>query len=65
MTLPIAKEWEKILSVLKASIKLMKEKPELNHNSTTASYGMAAKIPDKSVLNDFANIFTGLVLDTL
>lgn len=65
MTLPLAKEWEKILSVLKASIKLIKEKPELNHNSTTASYGMAAKIPDKSVLNDLANTIMGLNLDTL
>jgi len=42
----IALEWRKVFEAIKASIELMKEKPELNHNSNVATYGMAAKVPD-------------------
>jgi len=46
MTMCLALNWRKIFEAIKASIKLMKEKPELNHNSNVATYGMAAKVPD-------------------
>jgi len=65
MTLPLAQEWQKILHALKAAIKLMKEKPELNHNSTVATYGLAATIPDQTFLNGLTKIHTAAMLDTL
>lgn len=43
----------------------MKDKPELNHNSKTASYGMCAKIPDQTFLNGIINMHTEALLDTL
>jgi hypothetical protein len=46
MTLAMAADWQKMVKDIKTSVKEMKEKPELNHNSTVATYGMTAKIPD-------------------
>jgi hypothetical protein len=50
---------------IKTSVKEMKEKPELNHNSTVATYGMTAKIPDESFVNDICKIHSAAVLDAL
>ena len=65
MTFPLAQEWQKILQALKSSIKLMKEKPELNHNNMVATYGLAANVPDQSFLNGLTKIHTAAMLDTL
>jgi len=43
----------------------MKEKPELNHNSMVATYGLAAKVPDKTLLNGLTNLHTAALLDSL
>lgn len=65
MTLAMAADWQKLVKDIKTSIKEMKEKPELNHNSFVATYGMAAKIPDESFVNDICNIYSAAVLDAL
>lgn len=65
MTIPLAQEWPKILTALKASIKTMREKPELNHNSTVATYGLAANVPDQTFLNGLTKLHTAAMLDTI
>ena len=65
MTLPLAQDWQKILQVLKSSIKLMKEKPELNHNNMVATYGLAATVPDQTFLNGLTKLHTAAMLDSL
>jgi hypothetical protein len=61
----IALEWRKVFEAIKASIKLMKEKPELNHNSNVATYGMAAKVPDQGFIDNLLKIYIACNLDTL
>ncbi len=65
MTLAMAADWQKMVKDIKTSVKEMKEKPELNHNSTVATYGMTAKIPDESFVNDICKIHSAAVLDAL
>jgi hypothetical protein len=50
---------------MKICIKLMKEKPELNHGSTVATYGMTAKIPDERFINEMTKLHSGALLDAL
>ena len=64
-TLASAGQWHKFVSDMKACIALMKKKPELNHNSTVATYGMTAKVPDTAFLGNIANLHTAALLDTL
>jgi len=49
---------------LKLAIKDLKEDPSLNHTGDTAVYGMAAQIPDKSLLNDFIVTVLEEILET-
>jgi hypothetical protein len=35
-------DWKEFVKVVKDSVLMMKEQPELNHNSNVATYGMAA-----------------------
>lgn len=65
MTMPLALEWEKVFKAIKASVKLMKQKPELNHNSNVASYGMAAMVPDAAFLNNMLKLHSAAILDAL
>jgi len=65
MTLATASEWKKFVKDLKVSIKEMKDKPELNHNSTVATYGMSAKIPDESFMNEMVKLHSAALLDSL
>jgi len=44
---------------------MMKEDPALNHNSSVASYGMAATIPDGSLFDQFIKDHSAVLLDTL
>jgi hypothetical protein len=50
MTIGIATKWQKLVGDLKKSVKKMKDDPKLNTNSTVATYGMTAKIPDDTFL---------------
>ncbi len=50
---------------IKTSVKEMKEKPELNHNQTIATYGLTAKIPDDNFLNDIVKLHSAAILDAL
>lgn len=50
---------------IKKCIKLMRQKPELNHNSNVATYGMAAKVPDASFLNNIVKLHSAAVVDAL
>jgi len=43
----------------------MKQKPELNHNSNVASYGMAAMVPDAAFLNNMLKSHSAAILDAL
>lgn len=43
----------------------MKDKPELNHNSTVATYGMSASIPDPAFMNEMIRLHSAAVLDAL
>ena len=43
----------------------MRMKPELNTNSTTATYGMTAKIPDGAFLGEIAKIHSQVLIDTM
>lgn len=43
----------------------MKAKPELNHNSTVATYGMSAKIPDESFMKEMIKLHSEALLDVL
>ena len=65
LTLATASEWKKFVKDLKVSIKEMKDKPELNHNSTVATYGMSAKIPDESFMNEMVKLHSAALLDSL
>lgn len=65
MTLSTASEWKKFVKDLKVSIKEMKDKPELNHNSTVATYGMSAKIPDESFMNEMVKLHSAALLDSM
>lgn len=65
MTMATAKDWEKMVKYLKKSIKEMKDKPELNHNSTVATYGMSASIPDPTFMNEMIRLHSAAVLDAL
>lgn len=65
MTLGIAKKWQGLVKALKAVVKEMKEKPELNTNSQVATYGLTASIPDENFLNDLLKIHSECLLDTL
>ena len=64
-TLASAGQWAKFVSDMKKCIALMKKKPELNHNSTTATYGMTAKVPDSAFLGGIANLHSEALIDTL
>lgn len=57
--------WRKFVDDLKNSIKMMLDDPKLNHNDSTAFYGMAAKIPDSKILGDVAKIYNGAILDAI
>ncbi len=46
-----AEHWQVLIRCIKASIKMMKENPALNHNSDVALYGMAGNMPDMTVLD--------------
>jgi len=59
MTMGIATKWQKLVSDLKKSVKKMKYDPSLNTNSTVATYGMTAKIPDERFLVDLLKIHSG------
>jgi hypothetical protein len=61
----IALDWENFVKAVKGAIKMLKEKPELNHNAEVAMYGMATTMPDTCVLDNIANIHSAYVLDTL
>ncbi len=65
MTLATAADWQKLVKAMKICIKLMKEKPELNHGSTVATYGMTAKIPDERFINEMTKLHSGALLDAL
>lgn len=65
MTLPTAEKWQDLVKATKATIKEMKEKPELNHNQTIATYGLTAKIPDDNFLNDIVKLHSAAILDAL
>lgn len=58
-------EPDEFVDAVKASIALMKEKPELNHNSDVASYGMAAKMPSDCVLHEILIVIMDSILDSL
>jgi len=60
-----ARHWREFIDVVKAAVKLMKEKPELNHNSNVALYGMATNMPDMCVLDNICKIHQKAVLDAL
>ena len=56
---------EKFIAESSVSIKMMLDDPKLNHNDSTAFYGMAAKIPDSRILGDVAKIYNGAILDAI
>lgn len=43
----------------------MIKNPSLNHNSTVATYGMTASIPDEGFLGDLLKVHSQALLDTL
>ena len=49
---------------LKLAISDMKKDSSLNHTGDTAVYGMAAQIPDKSLLNGFVTMVVEEILET-
>ena len=65
ITLASAPDWRQFVDAVKGSVKLMKEKPELNHNSNVATYGMAAKIPDLSFMGNICKLHSAALLDSL
>ena len=65
MTLASAQEWQKLVTAIKASINKLKQQPELNHNSTVATYGMTASIPDDSFLSEMTKLHSAAILDAL
>lgn len=65
ITLATAPVWRKFVDDVKASVKKMKENPELNHNSSVAMYGLANKIPDGNFMGQMAKIHSAALLDSL
>ena len=65
ITLATAPDWRLFIDDLKKCIALMKSKPELNHNSNVATYGIAAKVPDLTFLNNILRAHSAAVLDAL
>jgi hypothetical protein len=64
-TLCTAPLWREFIADLKYCIKLMRMKPELNHNSSVASYGTTASIPDGNFLGELAKMHSACILDIL
>ena len=60
-----AKDWRNLAKNLKECIAMIKADPSLNSKSTAATYGMTAKIPDSSLVDDIVKGYIGSVLDVL
>eukprot|EP01043_Picozoa_sp_COSAG02_P019991 COSAG02_NODE_975_length_15507_cov_14.829180_3_plen_294_part_00 len=67
VTLPSSTQVGEFVSAVKGAVKLMKQKPELNHSSSVATYGMAAKLSnvDVSYVNDMCKLHSAALLDAL
>lgn len=65
MTIGIAARWQEFVEALKKCVKKVKEDPSLNTNDTIATYGMTAKVPDDTFINDLLKIHSACLLDTL
>jgi sphinganine-1-phosphate aldolase len=62
---PTALHWREFVDAVKGSVKLMKEKPELNHNSNVALYGLATNMPDMCVMDEICKMHQKALLDAL
>jgi len=60
-----AEHWQDFVNAVKGSIQIMKDKPELNHNSDVALYGMATAMPDMVVLDNICKLHQHALLDCL
>ena len=67
VTLPSSTEVEGFVSAVKDAVSLMRRKPELNHSSSVATYGMAATLSmvDVSYVNDMCKLHSAALLDAL
>lgn len=65
ITLDSCTQADKFVNDIKASIVKMEKDPKLNHNSTTAAYGMVTQMPDTEVLDDSCKMHTAACLDIL
>ena len=67
VTLPTSKDAAAFVEAVRSAVALMKAQPELNHSSSVATYGMAAKLSsvDVSYINDMCKLHSAALLDAL
>jgi sphinganine-1-phosphate aldolase len=55
--------WKEFIPCLQNCIEELRKNPELNDKGDAAMYGMAAKIPDKSLIDQALTLYMDVVLD--
>lgn len=57
--------WKEFVNDVNECVEEMKRNPELNKTSDSATYGMAASIPDQKLLQFFVHIVNETLLETI
>jgi sphinganine-1-phosphate aldolase len=65
ITVATCYDWQDFINAVKQSIQMMKDTPALNHSSNVATYGMAAAMPDSTILDKMCAMHTTALLDAL
>ena len=67
LTLPTARDWRGFVAAVKQCVARMRADPSLNHNASTASYGLAATIGqfDVGFIEEMCKVHSAALLDAL